>query len=102
MSGITKEAGTAQFTTYNVIHNIADFKHKTFTGISSGYIHVIDISNVKDKLSPFDNNPDREVIYTGEQPLTIIKYIPHTVQWDFNFSHEEVEKHGIGLAEKLN
>lgn len=87
----------------NVTHNIADFKNKTFTGISSGYIHAIDISNVKDKLSLFDtNDPDREVIYNGEQPLTIIKYIPHTVYWDFNFSQENVEKYGIGLAEKLN
>lgn len=86
----------------NVTHNIVDFKNKTFTGTSSGYIHVIDISEVKDKLSLFvTNNPDREVIYNGEQPLTIIKCIPHTVQWDFSFSQTDVEKHGIGIAEKL-
>jgi len=86
----------------NATHNIIDLKSEVFTGTSSGYIHVIDVSNVKDKLSLFDtNDPDREVVYYGEQPLTIIKYISHTVQWDFSFSQTNAEKYGIGTAEKI-
>ena len=86
----------------NVLHNIVAFENETFEGKSSGYIHVVDISNVKDKLSLFvTNDPDREVIYNGEDPLTIIKIIPHTVQWDFNFSQDEVERHGVGTVEKI-
>ncbi len=88
--------------TINVLHNIAAFENKTFEGQSSGYIHVVDISKVKDKLSLFvTNDPDREVIYNGEEPLIIIKYIPHTVQWDFNFSQDDVKQFGVGTAEKV-
>ena len=87
----------------NVTHNIPDFENETFEGQSSGYIHVINISKVKDKLSLFvTNNPDREVIYNGEEPLIIVKYIPHTVQWDFNFSQDDVKQFGIGTAEKID
>jgi hypothetical protein len=88
--------------TANVLHNIAAFKNETFKGQSSGYIHVIDISKIKDKLSLFvTNNPDREVIYNGEEPLVIVKFISHTVQWDCKFSQDEAERHGIGTAEKI-
>jgi hypothetical protein len=87
----------------NVLHNIVAFENETFEGQSSGYIHVIDINNVKDKLSLFvTNDPDREVIYNGEEPLTIIKIIPHTVQWNFSFNENEVNSHGVGTAEKIN
>ena len=86
----------------NVTHNIPAFENETFKGQSSGYIYVVDISKVKDKLSLFvTNDPDREVIYNGEEPLNIIKYISHTVQWDFTFCQENVKEHGIGTAEKM-
>ena len=86
----------------NASHNIVVFENEASKGQSSGYIHVVDISNVKDKLSLFDtNNPDREVIYNGNQPLTIIKCFPHTVNWDFSFSHDNVKRHGVGTAEKI-
>ena len=86
----------------NAYHNITAFENEYATGRSSGYIHVADISNVKDKLSLFvTNNPDREVIYNGDEPLPIIKIIPHTVKWDFSFSQEDVKMHGVGTAEKI-
>lgn len=85
--------------TVNVLHNIADLKNKTFKGKSNGYIHVVDISNVKDKLSLFvTNDPDREVIYCGDEPLNIIKYVFHNVQWDLNFCPNQVKRHGIGTV----
>ncbi|MCL2014916.1 MAG: hypothetical protein FWG68_01550 [Defluviitaleaceae bacterium] len=86
----------------NVTHNIPTLEDKSFKGLSSGYIHVVDISNVKDKLSLFaTNDPDREVIYNGEEPLTIIKFIPHTLNWDFNFCQEDLKRHGVGTAKKI-
>jgi hypothetical protein len=87
----------------NVLHNIVEFEGETFMGQSSGYIHVVDISKVKGKLSLFDtNDPDREVIYNGEEPLIIIECIPCTVEWDFSFCQDVVKKHGIGTAKKIN
>lgn len=87
----------------NVIHNIMDFENKIFEGQSNGYIHVIDISKVKDKLSLFvTNDPDREIIYNGKESLTVVKCIPHNVKWDFSFSQDEVEKHGMGIAKKID
>jgi hypothetical protein len=86
----------------NVRHNIVAFENEIFEGQSSGYIHVVDITNVKNKLSLFvTNNPDREVIYNGDESLTIIEIIPHTVQWDFTFNPDDVKQFGIGIAEKL-
>ena len=85
----------------NVTHNIVEWKNETYEGQSSGYIHIVDISTVKDKMSLFvTNDPDREVIYNGEEPLNIIEYIPHTVQWDLNFCKDNMKMHGIGTATK--
>ena len=87
--------------TVNVTHNIAAFASESSKGKSSGYIHAVDVSSVKDRLSLFTtNNPDREVVYNGDEPLIIIKCISHTVRWDFNFCSDNVMKHGIGVAEK--
>ena len=83
----------------NVLHNMVEFQHRTFEGESSGYVHMVDISAVKDQLSLFDtDDPDREVIYHGETPLSIIWCIPHTLQWDFSFDQDEVVKHGAGVV----
>lgn len=83
----------------NVTHNIPAFRNIRFSGTSSGFIHVIDIRNVKNRLTLFDtNDPDRELIYHGEPPLTIVDCIPHTVQWDFCFSQENMDKFGEGSA----
>ena len=86
----------------NATHNIPAFENLPSKGESSGYIHVVDTSNIKDRLSLFTtNNPDREVIYNGDEPLTIVKCIPHTLQWDFRFCSDDVRKHGIGIAGKI-
>jgi hypothetical protein len=54
------------------------------------------------QLSLFDtNDPDREVIYSGDEPLTIIRHIPHTIEWDLAFSQDDVKRYGIGTAEKI-
>jgi hypothetical protein len=88
--------------TVNVLHNIVAFENETFEGQSSGYIHVVEISDVKDKLSLFvTNDPNREVIYNGDEPLNIIKIIPHVVQWNLNFNQDDVKEFGIGTAEKV-
>ncbi|MCL2169455.1 MAG: hypothetical protein FWB74_05450 [Defluviitaleaceae bacterium] len=87
--------------TINASHNIVELKSGVFEGESSGYIHVVDISSVKDKLSLFTtNNQDREVIYRGDEPLVIIKRVPCTVKWDFGFSEADVEIHGVGIMKK--
>lgn len=86
----------------NAFHNIVELENEAFEGQSSGHIHVIDISNVKNKLSLFvTNNPDREVVYNGDEPLINIKYIPNTVQWDFKFNKADVKIHRAGIMRKL-
>jgi len=86
----------------NATHNITEHKNETFEGQSSGYIHVIDITGVKDKLSLFTtNDQDREVIYNGDEPLVIMERIPITVQWDFKFSEADVKIYGAAIVEKL-
>ncbi|MCL2605231.1 MAG: hypothetical protein FWD90_12190 [Defluviitaleaceae bacterium] len=88
--------------TVNVRHNIVAFENKKFEGQSSGYIHVVDVSKVKNMLSVYvTNNPDREVVYNGEDTLPIIKIIPHSVQWDFTFHANDVKQFGVGTAKKL-
>ena len=82
----------------HINHNIPTLKDDVFTGVSSGYIHVVDISSIKDQLSLFiTNDPDREVIYTGNEPLKPIKIIPHTLNWEMRFSKENLIKHGPGF-----
>jgi len=82
----------------NMIHNIKELENEVFTGRSCGYIYEVDIHNVKDKLSQFvTNDPGREVIYTGEEPLPIVKCTPHSLRWDFRFDPEEAGKHGPAL-----
>jgi hypothetical protein len=87
----------------NVLHNVPEFEGMVFTGQSSGYIHKIDISKIKDKLSLFETeDADREVVYHGDEPLEILEYIPCTICWDFTFSAEEIKKHGLGSAVKVD
>lgn len=67
------------------------------TGTSSGYIYTIDVSRVKNSLTPHGNNSvDREVIYNGQEPLNIVSIQHHTVAWEMRFSEEEVKYHGNG------
>jgi hypothetical protein len=86
----------------NIVHNITAFENDVFEGQSTGYIYVVDITDVKDRLTVFvTNNPDREVIYNGEEPLIITKHILHTLRWDLSYNSDEVKKHGVGVAQKI-
>lgn len=83
-------------TMVNIKHNIPDVTG-IGNGVAQGYIHVVDISSVKDKLHTFvTNDPDREVIYEGKDPLLITNIIPHEVQYRISFDITEVERFGKG------
>ena len=86
----------------NMIHNIKDLSDQVFTGQSKGFIYTIDTANIKQKLSLYaTNDPDREVIYTGEKSLKIIDRIPHALSWDFAFEMEQIKKHGLATRYSL-
>ena len=87
----------------NARHNIIAFEHVIFKGCSSGFIYNADITKIKNKLPLFETkDPDREVVYYGDEPLTILACTPCTVQWDFCFSPDDVKKCGIGIVTKMN
>jgi len=96
---LPNEALASPLKTLNVLHNIAELDGQIYTGQSGGYIHVVDISDkgAKDKLSLFtSDNPDREMIYSGDASLPILECIPHTCQWDFAFCRDNAKEHGFG------
>lgn len=83
----------------HINHNVPEYT-QVETGSSSGFIHVVDISSVKDQLKTFvTNNPDREVIYEGNETLPIIEVIPHTVNWEINYNESNTIEHGKGFVE---
>lgn len=85
----------------HMTHNYVDLKGKK-SGESKGYIYEIDISNIKDKLKLFvSNNANREVIYTGKEPLIPDRIIPHTIKWSMEFDEDNYNKHGKGIFEKM-
>jgi len=85
----------------HMTHNYIDLKGKK-TGESKGYIYEIDISNIKDKLKLFvTKNANREVIYTGKEPLIPNRIIPHTIKWSIEFDEDNYNKHGKGIFEKI-
>lgn len=82
----------------NITHNIQKLD-KTYYGKSSGFIYEIDISKVKDKFKTFvTNDENREIIYTGKEPLKISKAIKHSIKWDFKFSQKDADVFGIAEA----
>ena len=84
----------------HMTHNYIDLKGKK-TGESKGYIYEIDISNIKDKLKLFvTKNANREVIYTGKEPLIPNRIIHHTIKWSIEFDEDNYNKHGKGIFEK--
>lgn len=86
----------------HINHNVPEYT-QVETGSSSGFIHVVDISSVKDQLKTFvTNNPDREVIYEGNETLPIIEVIPHTVNWEINYNESNTIEHGKGFVESCN
>jgi GTPase Era involved in 16S rRNA processing len=60
----------------HINHNVKEITIKE-TGESSGYIYCINVSTVKNKLTLFNtNDSNREVIYTGTEPLKVLEIIP--------------------------
>ena len=85
----------------HITHNFPDLK-EIMSGESSGYIHEVDISNIKDQLTLFiTNNPNREVIYTGDEPLIPSKIIHHNLHWTIEFDQKNADMHGIGKFESV-
>lgn len=84
----------------HIVHNIPDLT-EVITGKSTGYIHCIDISDIRDELKTFDatNDPDREVIYAGGKPLKPVEIIEHTVKWEMRYDPEKEKHSGRGIVE---
>ena len=84
----------------NITHNIKKID-KTFYGESSGYIYEIDISKIKNKFKTFvTNDANREVVYIGNESLSISNVITHSLKWDFKFSQKDANE--FGVAESSN
>ncbi len=76
-------------------HNIRELHDNVYSGESSGFIHAVNITRYKDRITLFvTNDSNREVIYNGIGSLDIISVTPHRLHWDFRFDEGEVEKHG--------
>lgn len=81
----------------HINHNYILLREIVKTGISKGFIYVIDTADVIDNIELFvTNDPDREVIYIGNKTLTPTDIIPHTIEWSIRFDMNNVKKHGIG------
>ena len=78
-------------------HNVPEIQG-TYNGISHGYIYEVDVSEVKDQLAlPFNGeNGIREVLYVGNEPLTILRCIPHDIRW--NLSYRKQKTMGIFIT----
>lgn len=79
----------------NMTHNIRELQDNVYSGESSGFIHAVNMTRYKDRITLFvTNDSNREVIYNGIESLDIISVTPHRLHWDFRFDEGEVEKHG--------
>ncbi len=79
----------------NMTHNIRELQDNVYSGESSGFIHAVNMTRYKDRITLFvTNDSNREVIYNGIESLDIISVTPHRLHWDFSFDEAEVEKHG--------
>lgn len=82
----------------NCTHNFSEWAvGHPIEGSSFGYIYKIDVSKVKDKLHKFEKSPtpdNREYIYIGDEPLSIIEIIPHKIHWSISYDPENEERHG--------
>lgn len=66
-------------------HNIPQFT-EIRKGVSTGYIHEIDISEIKNELIAHGNESvNREVIYRGTAKLPILKVVEHSINWDLTY-----------------
>ena len=73
------------------------------SGISKGFIYMIDGSNIKNQIKLFDRNPDpsREMIYHGNEPLNVLEIISHSLSWEISYATSNEEKHGKGIIESV-
>ncbi len=78
-----------------IVHNIAENAGMRGTGTAKGYIHAVNVRPVKHLLTLFaTNDPDREVIYEGAEPLDILSAPPHEFTWEISFDPAALERHG--------
>lgn len=69
----------------HIHHNVPDIT-EIKTGKSTGYIYLIDVSEIKNELKLFTtNDANREVIYTGNKELPIKEVIQHTIDWEISY-----------------
>lgn len=81
----------------HINHNYIQLNDIVRTGASKGFIYEINTNDVVNDLELFiTNDPDREVIYTGNNILTPTNIIPHTIEWNIRFDINNVKKHGVG------
>lgn len=81
----------------HINHNYIQLNGIVRTGVSKGFIYEINTNDVVNDLELFiTNDPDREVIYTGNNILTPTNIIPHTIEWNIRFDINNVKKHGVG------
>lgn len=86
----------------HVTHNIPSLT-ETIKGRSKGFIHVIDITKIRDQLKLFSSkDPDREVYYDGGLPLKPVKIIEHSLSWEMNYSESNMKHHGEGILERAS
>lgn len=86
----------------HVRHNIPTMPD-TFTGRSKGYIHCIDITDIRDQLKLFSSkDPDREVYYDGGKPLKPVEIIEHSLKWEMSYSETNAKYHGTGIIERTD
>lgn len=87
--------------TIHIKHNIPKFQ-RTTVGRSKGYIHVVDVSKVKDKLHQYKEQPiEREVYYESDEPLPIMRITEHEVKWTFSYDEERSYEFGDGFVEEI-
>lgn len=86
----------------HITHNISGVT-ESFSGSSSGYIYELNISGLKKQIGLFmDKSANREVVYQSDEPIPIVKVIPHTTNWKLSYDDENVSRHGNGYIELLN
>lgn len=66
-------------------HNLSEF-NEVKDGTATGYIYEIDVSKIKNQLQTYvTDNPDREVIYKGDDKLPITGVTQHTINWTLKY-----------------
>lgn len=91
-----KDKLSEPFDIVHITHNNKDWT-KPCKGSSSGYIHIVNVSRVKDKLQTVSTNSDNndlEYMYIGEEALPIMKVVPYNIKWEIRYDKENEYRHG--------